>query len=180
MLCLQLSNASIQTMRKTLTLQRKFIDFGTWCSADLFPDWNVRAMMKHLVIVFGLLISLSACGCGKTDRLKRQAISGTITLNGKPLPRGSIEFTPTTNGSPSGASIQDGKYAVPKEKGLPPGDYIVRISASNPDEKAIEVPGESNKISPELIPAKYNTKSTLSFHVDEKEENIFDLNIDKK
>lgn len=126
------------------------------------------------------MLMLMSSGCGKTDPLNRQAVSGKITLSGEPLKAGSIEFSPVENGSPSGASIQNGNYAIPKEKGLPPGDYVVRISASDAAEQAIEVPGESNKISKELIPAKYNTKSTLRFHVDDEGQNVFDLDVEKE
>ena len=136
--------------------------------------------MSQLGLRVCMLSMLIACGCGKTDPLHRQAVSGKITLNGDPLKAGSIEFSPVENGSPSGASIQDGSYVIPKEKGLPPGDYLVRISASDGNEQTVEVPGESNKISKELIPAKYNVKTTLRFHVDEKGQNVFDLDVEKK
>ena len=136
--------------------------------------------MSQLALRVCMLSVLVVCGCGKTDPLHRQAVSGKITLNGEPLKAGSIEFSPVENGSPSGASIQEGSYAIPQEKGLPPGDYLVRINASDGSEQAIEVPGESNKISKEMIPAKYNTKSTLRFHVDDKGQNVFDLDVEKK
>ena len=126
------------------------------------------------------MLMLVTSGCGKTDPLNRQAVSGKITLSGEPLKAGSIEFSPVENGSPSGASIQNGNYAIPKEKGLPPGDYVVRISASDGAEQAVDVPGESNKIAKELIPAKYNTKSAQRFHVDDKGQNVFDLDVEKQ
>ncbi|MCA8997235.1 MAG: carboxypeptidase regulatory-like domain-containing protein [Planctomycetaceae bacterium] len=118
-------------------------------------------------------------GCGNSDPLNRQAVSGKITLDGQPLNNGTIEFTPVENGNPSGASIQNGEFSIPSEKGLPPGDYIVRISASDPNEKPVEAPGESHEIAPELIPEEYNVKSALRFHVDANMENVFDLNVEK-
>jgi hypothetical protein len=103
-----------------------------------------------------------------------------VTLNGEPLKAGTIEFSPVANGTSSGASISNGEYSVPQAKGLPAGEYIVRISANDATEQPIEVPGESNKISKELIPNTYNTKSTVRFQVDNTKENVFDLNVETK
>lgn len=127
-----------------------------------------------------LCLLLLAVGCGKTDPLNRQAVSGKITLNGEPLKAGTIEFAPVENGTSSGASISQGEYSIPQPKGLPVGEYIVRISATNAEEQPIEVPGESNKIAKELIPNTYNTKSTLRFRVEDNTDNVFDLNVETK
>lgn len=126
------------------------------------------------------IVILTACGCGQSDPLRRQAVSGKITLGGKPLKTGTVEFTPVGNGILSGASVRDGQFSIAKDKGLPPGDYVVRISASNAEQQPVEAPGESNKISAELVPAKYNSQSTLQFHVDAEKQNVFDIDLDSK
>ena len=136
--------------------------------------------MKQQAFYLMLLPLLMALGCRESDPLNRQAVSGKITLDGEPLAEGTVDFTPVNNGVPSGASLKDGVFTIPKEKGLPPGDYIVRVSAANPSGITADVPGESNQISLELIPEKYNTKSELSFHVDEKGSNVLDLDLKVK
>lgn len=136
--------------------------------------------MRQLFSFFVLLTLLWGSGCGKTDPLNRQAVSGKITLNGEPLKSGTIEFAPVENGTSSGATISNGEYSVPQAKGLPAGEYIVRISANDATEQPIEVPGESNKIAKELIPNTYNTKSTLRFRVEDKKDNVFDLHVETK
>ncbi len=93
---------------------------------------------------------------------------------GEPLKAGTIEFAPVENGTSSGATISNGEYSIPQPKGLPAGEYIVRIGANDATEQPIEVPGESNKIAKELIPNTYNTKSTLRFRVEDKKDNVFD------
>ena len=124
-------------------------------------------------------LCLLVMGCTDSNPLNRQAVTGEIMLEGAPLTDGSIEFSPVAEGTASGAVIQAGKFAIPAEKGLPPGDYLVRISAYNEDAEPIELPGESNKIAEELIPAKYNTESEITFTVEAGQENVFTLNIEK-
>lgn len=143
--------------------------YSIWCLA-----------MRQLFSFLLLLTLLSGSGCGKTDPLNRQAVSGKITLNGEPLKAGTIEFAPVENGTSSGATISNGEYSIPQPKGLPAGEYIVRIGANDATEQPIEVPGESNKIAKELIPNTYNTKSTLRFRVEDKKDNVFDLNVETK
>lgn len=133
--------------------------------------------MRALVFAW-LIASMTLCvGCHKADPLNRQAVSGKITLDGEPLTSGSIEFSPVDKGTLSGATIDNGIYAIPKEKGLSPGAYIIRISAANNDAEPIGLPGESNKIAPELVPAKYNVDSDLEFTVKADSENTFNLDI---
>jgi hypothetical protein len=136
--------------------------------------------MKQRALFFILLPFLVAAGCGENDPLNRQAVSGKIMLDGELLAEGTIEFTPVDNGVPSGASFKDGVFTIPKEKGLPPGDYVVRITAASSSGVTAEIPGESNLIPAELIPEKYNTKSHLGFHVDETGSNFLDLDLKSK
>lgn len=135
--------------------------------------------MKKISTALMFSLCLLLMGCTDSNPLNRQAVTGEIMLEGAPLVDGSIEFSPVGEGTASGAVIQAGKFAIPAEKGLPPGDYLVRISAYDEDAEPIELPGESNKIAEELIPAKYNTESEITFTVEAGQENVFTLNIEK-
>jgi hypothetical protein len=130
-------------------------------------------------VIFGvfLLLPLLLFGCGKDNPLNRQSVSGKISLDGTLLPQGTIEFSPKGEGVASGASIKDGKFEIPADKGLPAGDYLVRLSASDATAELVEMPGESNKIAAELIPEKYNSKSSETFTVKAGEDNFYQLNI---
>ncbi len=79
-----------------------------------------------------LLLVMSSPGCGKhDDPLNRQAISGSVTLDGQPLQQGTISFLPLEKKDTSGgATITSGKYSVAREQGLAPGKYKVMISAA--------------------------------------------------
>ncbi len=75
----------------------------------------------------GLLISgWLFCGCSPAQ----PSVSGTIRLNGEPLPSGAIKFFPMegTPGSDAGAAIAEGQYRI--VKGLTVGKYQVEITSA--------------------------------------------------
>jgi len=89
------------------------------------------------------------------------AISGTVELNGKPLPEGNITFEPKDKDlRAEGADIRDGKYALT----IMPGNYAVKIRATKkvplePGEPSVS--GEKDKLV-RIIPTQYNDKTTLN------------------
>lgn len=125
-----------------------------------------------------VLCTLLQAGCGKQDPLNRQAVSGQILLKGTPLETGSIEFHPLKgSGTMSGAVIEAGQYSIAKDRGLPPGDYVVRIYSADEEAAPQEMPGESNKLAVEKIPAEFNTESKEMIIVKAGESNQFDFQI---
>jgi hypothetical protein len=152
--------------------------------ASLKPTWLCVQPPVHrrfLVTFLAMLLLLSA-GCGpRSDRL---AVSGAVTLDGAPLDEGSIRLTSTGNGKlfASGAMIQNGKFHVPQEKGLPPGAY--RVEISSPDTKAPLVvykgaPGEAAlpPTAPERVPPEYNSNSKQTIEVTTDGDNRFVFDI---
>jgi hypothetical protein len=73
--------------------------------------------------------------------------------------------------------VENGKFDIPQEKGLPPGRYHLEIYA--PDNKAPpvmmrNVPGGPGiPTAPERIPAEYNTNSQKSIEVTPEGDNHF-------
>lgn len=78
-----------------------------------------------------LVVVLAGCGDGRPERV---AVSGKVTIDGQVLTEGSIKFKPAAGGRPGTGSINsEGRYSITtytKDDGLPPGDYIVAISAN--------------------------------------------------
>ena len=89
-------------------------------------------MFQHFKLTL-LTIALLSFGCAKKDPFNRQEVSGTVTLNGKPVDTGSIYFEPQEGqGVATNASISKGAFRLPKEtNGLSPGKYKWELVVMN-------------------------------------------------
>lgn len=123
------------------------------------------------------LVLLIAAGCDPGDGLDRRAITGSATLDGRPLEQGAVLFEPVSNaiGTAVGATIHGGAFTIARASGPVPGDYRVRIySASNI--QAPPAPGQSERASRpmvERIPERYNGRTTLKVRVADRGSNSF-------
>jgi len=125
-----------------------------------------------------LMASLLA-GCG-ADVGNKQAVTGQVKLKGQPLGHGMIQFTPKLGsaGTMSGADIKDGRYEIPREMGLDPGEYDVRVtSPAAPAATVTDLPGESGPVAEDLIPPAYNSNTTLVYTVKAGQANEFNVDI---
>jgi hypothetical protein len=122
-------------------------------------------------------------GCNEPDDdLPREAVSGTVTLDGQPLEKGMIQLIPAggRGQTQAGAPIERGSYSIPQREGPVPGRYTVVITAAEGSSTApAGAPGKEVPIPKELIPAKYNTKSTLALEVKKGEKNRGDFELKK-
>jgi hypothetical protein len=108
-----------------------------------------------------LLACLATGGCSQAPSMGD--VRGTVTLDGTPVAEGSIRFEPI-NGQTgtAGGFIKDGKF----ETRVPIATHRVEISAVKAP-PGIKV-DRHNKIEytvVQLIPEKYNSKSTLTLEV---------------
>jgi len=130
-------------------------------------------------VCFGAVLLVGCSG----DPMGRQAITGTVSFKGQPLDQGRIHFAPVEKGpTESGATIENGKFTIPRDTGLVPGTY--KVSVFSYDQKGAkvqseEVPGDpGNTQFKERIPAKFNTQTTLTAEVKKDGSNVFDFKID--
>ncbi len=128
------------------------------------------------------LLTLTLVGCGASDDLPREKLSGTINLDGKPLANGFITFLPASAeaATQGGGAIQDGAYSIPRDQGLVPGSYKVLITSSEGGSETKiddtnQMPGMAPVPAKEAIPAQYNAESTLTADVKAGGENVFDF-----
>ena len=149
-----------------------------------------RALFLCSIVCMGT--SLSA-GCSDPYG-GRMEVTGEVKLKGQPLKEGMIIFEPLgeTKDTHSGAAIVNGGYKVPKERGLKPGKYLVRLTAGDgitparlsaregknpPKEQAAAPGGSTNIVSMDLIPDDYNVRSKHQIEVKADGANRFDFDI---
>jgi hypothetical protein len=134
-----------------------------------------------------LLLLVFAAGCGGGDALPRERVSGKVTLDGRSLPAGSIQFLPEGGGDATnpalsaGATINEGEYDIPRQSGLLPGKYMVTISAAaGGAAPANGAPGPAEALAKDVVPEKYNKNSTLTAEVKAGGENTFNFDLTSK
>ena len=128
------------------------------------PSFNLSSNpMRTLILPITIAVVFAASGCsggGSTE------VSGKVTLQGKPLPEGSIRFVPTvgTKGRPGSAVVTNGTYTIPLKDGMVPGKYKVEITARRKTGKKVPVPdspGVERDEEEEYIPIQFNLNTTL-------------------
>jgi hypothetical protein len=131
---------------------------------------------------FTLLTNL--VGCGSTDSLPREPVSGSVSVEGKPLAKGLITFLPSDPNVPTqgGGVITDGEYSIPKDQGLVPGKYKVVISAPESNGQAIvdktnDMPGMAPTLAKEAIPSQYNKDTRLTAEVTAGGKNVYEFKL---
>jgi hypothetical protein len=155
---------------------------------------NAESMVIRYAVrlAIGLALGLSLAGCSgeAEDNLPRQAVWGNVTLDDKPLERGSITFTPADVGQPgavsTGALIVDGSYSIGRDGGPTPGKYRVAILGSEAaaapavSEAAGPTPRRSAARKNPTVPEEYNARSILTAEVKADTSNTFNYDMKKK
>jgi len=116
-----------------------------------------------------LLLTCLTLGCGGS---KLGSVSGTVTLDGKPLAHASIAFQPMgdkveTGLGSFGKTDANGRYTLQlvdaSAAGAVVGKHRVAISAYADDK--FDPKDDSKRSPPNKVPAKYNLNSELTFEV---------------
>ena len=111
-----------------------------------------------LCVVAVLAAATSGCG-GVYD----STAEGVVTLDGKVVPRGMVSFSPTAGGPAVYGMIgDDGRYElrVGRERGLPPGEYEVSVTANEASTQAQSDKGGPPPPGKSITPAWYRMKET--------------------
>lgn len=129
-------------------------------------------MYTRLGIALFISGVVSLQGCGKSDQIPTYSVTGSVTMGGQPIEKGSIVFDPVDGrGTAAMGGIENGQFTAQ----VPAGEKILRISAvrtTNEKDQYGELITES------YIPAKYNLESEIKKTVKPNEENKFDLALD--
>ncbi|MDB5310792.1 MAG: hypothetical protein JWO38_4994 [Gemmataceae bacterium] len=120
--------------------------------------------MHRQVCAILACICLAAPGCSGDNRSE---VSGTVSLNGRPIEEGSINFIPVegNQGPGTGGIIRDGKYHIPRANGVTAGKNRVEVRAFRETGRKVQDPtGLPGALTTERVPAfppEFNDKSTL-------------------
>jgi hypothetical protein len=145
-----------------------------------------------------VIVGIALTGCSNSSRPRTYPVTGTVTMQGKPVANAVITFVPTGTDGEAASAITDseGKYALTTWEagdGARPGEYRVKVSkqeetAVDPSKMVRNVPLEEDQKYVEntkprppakiLVPSKYLDESTsgLSYTVPQS-SSTFDIEI---
>jgi hypothetical protein len=155
--------------------------------------------LGNLAVSILLTVGIVLTGCSNSSRPPTYPVTGTVTLQGKPVTGAAITFVPTGEGEAASAiTDSEGKYALTTWEagdGARPGEYRVKVSKqeqqavdpskmvknlSYEEEQKIYV--ESKKAPPpakSLVPRKYEDDQTSGLmHTVDKKPTTFDIKIE--
>ncbi len=133
----------------------------------------VSSTTMSLVILATISAGVIGCSGGNTIG----SVSGTVTMDGAPLPNATVTFMPNGKGGPSyGRTDASGVYTLKytrERQGAAVGEHTVMISTESSGDADADPPVPA---SPETVPAKYNSATTLTRTVEPGSNTInFDL-----
>lgn len=156
--------------------------------------------MRTLLCAIVALVGFSAIGCGDGGPATAP-VTGKVTFDGKPYANAIVTYSPVGGGpSAIGKSNENGEYEVftVGKKGAVLGSHkvsvITEVTSSSSAQSAAEIRSDdpeyakkmaaasrgqsSSTVPKEPLPAKYNTKTELTFEV-KSGKNVNDLTLDK-
>lgn len=144
----------------------------------------MSTLSRFVAMSSATLLFLAGCS-GPTDGLME--VSGLVDLKGAPLKNGIILFEPLGDQDTSGsAEVVDGSFSIPRENGLKPGKYLIRVTSGDgmtpidtldPDAGPGPSNGSTNIVSKDLVPADWNVNSKQEVTVTAEGPNTFDFDI---
>ncbi|MDD3590785.1 MAG: carboxypeptidase-like regulatory domain-containing protein [Thermoguttaceae bacterium] len=146
--------------------------------------------LSLVLILVALLTFVPACG-GK--KIKTEGVTGTVTLDGQPLPYATVYFIPAEgNGhEASGVTNENGEYKLQTllgkaDAGTTPGKYLVKFDCyedyetgrTSKDEDGNDIPEIESR---SIIPSRYNDPKTSGFEAEVASgSNRFDFDLRSK
>lgn len=131
-------------------------------------------------LLMSVMVLLTSLGCG--GKFQEGQVTGTITLDGKPLPNASVDFTPINvsgGESPSSSGVTDsnGKYSlslvIDQTRGALVGEHKVVISKGFESSSDVATPQEMANASLPFHDFTFEVKSgsnTADFSLESKKK----------
>ena len=129
-------------------------------------------------IFIGLVCSLTLVSCfvGCGPESKVALITGSVSIDGKPAPNGSISFIPVNGQGPTaGTELKEGKFT--SQAAIGECKVEVRVSKVVGKKKLYDTPDSPvQDLMEEVLPSKYNEASELRIEIKKgKNEKDWDL-----
>ncbi|MFO0891667.1 MAG: hypothetical protein U0790_21300 [Isosphaeraceae bacterium] len=124
-----------------------------------------------------------ASGCVGEEGPLRLPVTGRVTLDGTPLPSGTVTFHPGGKGPAASAGISEGSFAIGRSEGLAPGTYKVEIVSVQETGKRVTSPDDPTATIDEvrnLIPVRYNRESRIQAEVKPAGENSYQFDLSSR
>jgi hypothetical protein len=146
-------------------------------SNSIHRTWLGR-FKRHRFAILGILILSGCADSGPT----RFAITGEVTLDGKPVEDASIVLTPERGGLGSVGKIVEGQFSIAQEYGPTQGEFNVRI---NPDEAELEEFAASPQPHQRThqkrqIPKIYQANGRLTAVVSDREDQVLKFELSSR
>lgn len=127
-------------------------------------------MLATKPLLIGLIVSLFVLALGCSSEPKRVAVSGAVTLDGKPVSNCIVVLQSDSSEFSAGATavVQEGMFSMTNETGPIPGKYFVLLQEDQPDLEEYE---ERKKANPKnallkkFVPDHYRSRSDLQLTV---------------
>ncbi|EDL58218.1 carboxypeptidase-like regulatory domain-containing protein [Gimesia maris] len=128
-----------------------------------------------------ILFASAFTGCNSSpEGPPLETVTGTVKLDGSPLPDASILFKdPSGENKSYFASVKEGDFSTEMQ----PGNWKVQITARRQSKDKMVDNAEGTGKEPAMeqyLPAAYNEKSTLDINVSSGEENHFSFDLNSK
>ena len=131
------------------------------------PCYNPAMRAINFLAIFSCLLMLFALGCSQGDRPELAPVTGTVTLDGKPLERAAMMFRPEEGRASRGITDASGHYEL---------IYLRDIRGARIGSHTVSIMTRTESRPVERVPAKYNKQSTLTREVKD-EQNVFDFEL---
>lgn len=128
-------------------------------------------------LAFG--VGIGAAGCANSDGAAAVPVSGTVTYQQRPVPKGSVQFVPDVGRGAFGV-IEDGKFTLStygNNDGAIPGKHKVAVIYSEPDTKKRKDGDTAEKY---LIPQRLSSPETSGIEIEIPPKGDRDVKIDLK
>lgn len=143
--------------------------------------WNVFRVYGSIVIVVCCITS-----CKKSNQLETAPVSGIVTLDGKPIPSGTVIFNPSKGPAAKGTIQNDGSFVMEtygSGDGATIGKHQAIVRSPRPGltgRKNFEIEESGKELY--LHPTRYLSPETSGFQFDVKsgQKNHFKLEMKSK